>query len=743
LLGERHDAKVTGALEKALAHRATPNSKAALAALTSLHAGGLLQSAVLEKTRLDDPTLRAWSARLIGERANGNEWSMLQPLAADPSPEVRGAVAAAARRLTAGAYTINERTTSVANAQVLQLFRALLDQASVDGDTYYPHIVWMAMEPLAAQDPQPFFSLIAARDNSVSAYAARRITRRICDLTDSGARLRQLNAAMEWLAGLSSQPGLAEAALDGLIDAFKGKGQPPTLPLEPIFARLSAQPKLADKARRLATLLGDTSASRALIAKINDANASLDERLKGILAARETKDDSAKAELLRLLKEEKSNQPVLLAGVQALAVFGGDEIGYAMTDAWKNFSLPTRRAAGDVLVTRSKWSRALMAALENKGADPQDVSATARRALAKSADATVVEHATRLLGKYRATDDDKLKLIAARRKVVLSAEGDAANGREVARRVCFVCHKLYGEGADVGPDLTGVGRSSIDALLHNIIDPNEVVGNGYGTTEVELKDGRSVSGRIVEDSPSRLRLVASGPIEHILARSEIAQNNGRPAIRTSELSLMPEGLEQMSDKDFRDMIWYLLNPPGDNRPWTPALRRELFGDENAGQRKSANANAGPDATPPLDLESVALWNPDWRVNCPPFEGAPAKLTEFQGRRNVLLTHPISEQTPVSLERAIDVPPTGATLRFAVAAHDRGDWELRVLVEGKVLHQQVVERSSPRWKKVSIDLKQWAGRRVNVRLENAANGWNFEFGYWAGIDLQTNAQSAAK
>lgn len=48
---------------------------------------------------------------------------------------------------------------------------------------------------------------------------------------------------------------------------------------------------------------------------------------------------------------------------------------------------------------------------------------------------------------------------------------------------------------------------------------------------------------------------------------------------------MPEGLEQMPDKEFRDLIWFLLNPPQDNRPWTPALRKELLGDETAGQPK--------------------------------------------------------------------------------------------------------------------------------------------------------------
>src|SRR4030095_14897377 len=160
-----------------------------------------------------------------------------------------------------------------------------------------------------------------------------------------------------------------------------------------------------------------------------------------------------------------------------------------------------------------------------------------RRALARSEDSTVREHSDQLFGRYRATGADKLKLISEKRAVVLSGTPDLNNGHEVAKRTCFVCHKMYGEGADVGPDLTGVGRSTLDALLHNVIDPNEVVGNGNEATEVELKGGSTGTGRIGEDSPARLKLLASGPVEHVLAKSDIAVENGKPKIRTSQLSL--------------------------------------------------------------------------------------------------------------------------------------------------------------------------------------------------------------
>ncbi|HXG49072.1 MAG TPA: HEAT repeat domain-containing protein, partial [Methylomirabilota bacterium] len=556
--------------------------------LWTLHTAGALEEIVFEDTVKDtNAAVRAWTARLIGERGYPMAFSMkaLMQLARDPDDSVRLAVATAARQFTSGSLTVNTPPAIPLHEVVMGGVMSELHKSPYHpDDPVLPFVYWMAIEPIVAFDAGHALGFMEnAKDASLGEwpmnnYIMHRIMRRICDLSDPAMREKHLNHAMRVLGGLAQETNLANAALDGLIAGFRAKAAPPTIPLEPIFAKLTANPAVADKARRLATLLGDTSASRVLVGKINDAKASVEERLKGIQAARETKDDVAKAELLKLLRTEASNQVVLAEGVRALAAFGGDEIGYAMTDAWPRFSPATRRTAADVLVTRSKWSRALMAAVENKVASPADISATARRALARSTDATVVDHANRLLGRYRAPGEDKLRLIAEKRSVVLAGEPDLKNGHEVARRTCFVCHKLHGEGADVGPDLTGVGRSTLTALLHNIIDPNEVVGNGYGTTEVELKDGSSVSGRIVEDTPTRLKLLASGPVEHIIARSDIAQENGQPKIRTSELSLMPEGLEAMPDKDFRDLIWYLLNPPGDNRAWTPALRKELLGE---------------------------------------------------------------------------------------------------------------------------------------------------------------------
>ncbi len=723
---------------------------ARLAALGTLYASGKLQERAGVLSIGGQGILDTWAARFIGEQFNDGLIPSKMPLhilevhSKSSDPVTRAAVAVALRLASAGYTVDNKPSVSVTTRDLLPHFGELLARPSVEADSYYPHIVWMAMEPRAALDPQLFFPLLSKNQNSVSAYCTRRIMRRICDLTDASTRAKHLNAAMKFLGEISTKTELASAALDGLIEAQKSKGAPPTIPLAPIFAKLTANPALADKARRLSTLLGDTSASRTLIAKINDPKASPEDRLKGIQAARETKDDGSRAELLKLIASEKDQQ-LLTEGVRALGVFTGDEIAYQMVDAWKNFTLPTRRAAGEVLVTRSKWARALLAGVDRKVVDPQEISATARRALARADDKTTADHAERVLGRYRASSEEKLKLIAQKRKLVLSGTPDVQAGHEVAKRTCFVCHKMHGEGTDIGPDLTGVGRSSLDALLHNVIDPNEVVGNGYETTEVELADGSTVTGRIVEESTTRIKLVAAGPIEQTIARSDIKVVNGKPQLRKTDFSLMPEGLEQMPDDDFRNLIWYILNPPQDNRPWSPALRKELIGDESE-NKKSAKADPGNSfrgkGMESGDGESVALWNPDWKVVCPPFEGAPKKLVEYAGRKNVLMTHPASRTSPAVLECTIEVGAQ-SRLEFAVAADERGDWELRVRANGQLLQKRTITKEGDRWKSVSIDLSPFAGKTVTVQLENAANGWSWEFGYWSDLRLSAAEQRAAK
>jgi hypothetical protein len=141
--------------------------------------------------------------------------------------------------------------------------------------------------------------------------------------------------------------------------------------------------------------------------------------------------------------------------------------------------------------------------------------------------------------------------------------------------------------------------------------------------------------------------------------------------------------------------------------------------------------------------SVIHWNPEWRIVAPDFDGSPRRFVEFAGQRDVLMTHPFNSGKPAAIERRLTVPnELGVRLTFRVAAHEKGGWELRALANGRAIHREVVDRQGERWKTVEIDLAAFAGKQVELRLENHANNGSWEFGYWSNIRLETKRHARA-
>jgi putative membrane-bound dehydrogenase-like protein len=579
VLSERRDAAARPALVELLADGQTLEAR--LSALWTLHGAELLEEGLLNNLSGDkEPALRMWVARLTGERREPNDQSFerLKKLSTDADPSVRLAVATACRQYASGSLTVNTPVPSeVAKFKAGSILEGVVRRSADAKDPLIPFIVWMASEPRLGENPT--FALRWLLENAedtmpLSGQLATKTMRRICDMRS----VEQMNAVLEFLGKLTSQQGaLAAAVLEGLIQGNKG-AKPPSVPAGPVLARLNFTPQITERAQRLGALWGDAEATERLLARLNDPNAPDAEKIRAIQSARELKTTPARDALVRAFSNA-DREPLLMELIRALGEVGGDDVADHVLQRWPAFSPPARRVAAEVLVSRTPWATALLKAVEQKKVASSDISAGAVRSLSQSSSAAIRERAANLIGRYRATDSDKLKLIADKRKIVLAGTPDLESGREVARKTCFVCHKLHGEGADVGPDLTGVGRSTLDMLLANIIDPNQIVGKGYENVEIETKDGRTVSGRVVEETDSRVKLLASGPKEETIARSEIAN------LRISELSVMPEGLEQMPDADFRNMIWYILNPPQDNRPLTPALRKELLGEERVSSAK--------------------------------------------------------------------------------------------------------------------------------------------------------------
>ncbi len=693
-----------------------------LAALWTLHGSEQLDETLLDSLKADpEPVIRAWVARLTGERP---EWaesgaSRLETLASDPNPSVRFAVAVAARQFVSGSLTVNTppKTQGVVPTQAI----ANLVRASADGqDRLVSFMIWMASEPMVAAEPAGALEWMAENGMATMPLSRTLMAKTARRLSDT-RKPELLDRVVEFVLELpESAAMLAIGALDGLIEGQKGKGILPGKPVSAFLEKLAGHPnkEVVSRAQQLGSMWGDAKALSAMLLKINDASASDADRVKALATARQLRNEASRDAVMELLRSGNS-EALKVEAIRALAEIGGDQVGEFLIANWRSYPSAQRRAVSETLVSRSGWVGNLLAAIEQKTISAGDLPATVVRSLVQSRNDNVRNRALIAIGRVREANPGKMGVILEKRKVVLSGDIDRAAGREVAKRTCLVCHKLHGEGADIGPDLTGVGRSTLDALLANTIDPNQIIGKGYENVEVETKDGRTVSGRLVEDTQVRVRLLASGPKEEVVGRPDIV------SLRVSELSVMPEGLEQMPDADFRNMIWYILNPPQDNRPMTPELRRELVGEENP----------GAEIRPAGDGESVALWNPSWKVQAPDFEGTPVKLPVYAGLKNVLVTHPADSKQTAWLERVADLgEASNFVIKVTVAAHEKGDWELRIVADDRVLLKRVVSPEGERWKHFQADLSEFAGKRVRLRLENAANGWEYEFGYWGAVEL---------
>jgi hypothetical protein len=170
----------------------------------------------------------------------------------------------------------------------------------------------------------------------------------------------------------------------------------------------------------------------------------------------------------------------------------------------------------------------------------------------------------------------------------------------------------------------------------------------------------------------------------------------------------------------------VLAPP-DEGPLTADKKKLLSTSIDAAPAKPKSKWAA------ADWESVSLWNPKWKVVAPEFERTPLKLAEYHGRKNVLLMHPFEDKkTPCALEQKLVVDAAHPKLKFSVAADDRGDWMVRVLVNGQAVKELAVDHEQPRWRDVEIDLSAQAGKEVTVRLEGHATGWAWEFSYWHDV-----------
>jgi len=113
--------------------------------------------------------------------------------------------------------------------------------------------------------------------------------------------------------------------------------------------------------------------------------------------------------------------------------------------------------------------------------------------------------------------------------------------------------------------------------------------------------------------------------------------------------------------------------------------------------------------------------------------------KWGGRDNVLVSYPLRDFVPCVLTKKVDAPVGKKTTLTLDVGHDsRGDWTLVVKASGKMLAEKKIAKDTctDGWTTVIVNLSAYAGKSVSLELQNRANNWSCEAGYWSRIAVQS-------
>ena len=163
------------------------------------------------------------------------------------------------------------------------------------------------------------------------------------------------------------------------------------------------------------------------------------------------------------------------AALQRLTRIGDLDAAERMIAGWKGHAPNLREEIIGVLLTRREWSGALLDAIEAKTIGTAEIGAAHREALLKHRDKNVAARANRL---FAPAESDRAKIVG-RYLAGATTAGSETNGREIYRAQCMLCHRLKGEGNEVGPNLEMMTGKPLEELLVGILDPNAAMESRY------------------------------------------------------------------------------------------------------------------------------------------------------------------------------------------------------------------------------------------------------------------------
>ncbi len=581
ILAERGGAQAAENLAQVLNNAQDPQH--ILQLIWALHSLGQLDIRRSEKL-LDhgDPTVRAWIVRLFTDDlerlsvARGGESAaehrrmvrrLVDLAASETSPVVLRQLASTAKRLS--------------GAECLPIVGPLSRRGDIQSDPLIPLLTWWAVERHAVSSLDrtlaTFSNSAAWQSPSVRDVILGRLMRRYA--ADGSRRGLEACASLLQTAPNADQRRRMIAELDTGLQML-GRKKLPRLPLPESALAIQAladlqetpsrvpavPPSLAavlqaawdDAPRdllliRVAARLGKQEALDRAVSLAADGKAAEADRLAALAILRDLSDEAtAVGPAMRLLAGMEPLD-IRMAALELLGRFSDQRITDLVLAEYPRMAGDLQNRARAVLLGRADSALAFLQEVDLGTFPATDISTNELRQVALHDDRRIEALVQKHWGNIRAgTPEEKLAEIRRIKNDLRAGSGNINAGRAVFQKKCAGCHKLFGRGEEIGPDLTKANRQDRDFLLVSMVDPNAQIRKEFLSYIVATEDGRVVTGLLAGERAASINLLDAKNRRTTISRDDIQE------IRVSPLSLMPEDvLGGMTPQQLRDLMRFL------------------------------------------------------------------------------------------------------------------------------------------------------------------------------------------
>lgn len=368
-----------------------------------------------------------------------------------------------------------------------------------------------------------------------------------------GSFLRSLALALPQKRNSSARKEFARRQLDAILDALEGYAsvdRPVGWAQYSNAFRKYGDKSIDQKIDQISAVFGDGNATESLRRLVRDRNADHDARRRAIQSLAAVGDKESLPALLSVLND----RAVYVTVSRVLGQFDDPQVPQALLSRWSGLRDGSRPLAVDTLCSRRSYAIALAGGLNDGTVSASDLSATHIRRLMSYGEDEIREAIEKHWGTMNESSEEKAATIAQLKQSLTRerlAKAELSAGAAIFKKQCANCHRLFGEGGRIGPDLTGSNRGNMDYLLGNIVDPSEVVPRQFTVSTLVTGRGRQINGVVVQETQATVQVQTDRELLTIpVAEIEERVNTGK--------SLMPDGLvRNLTAEQIRDLIAFI------------------------------------------------------------------------------------------------------------------------------------------------------------------------------------------